>query len=72
LKVREEEQALEGVIHELHGLEDLLAQLRSERMTECVAVAEGKARAAPERFDRQIQATKDRLTGLEDMKRRKE
>lgn len=72
LKIREAEQGLEAVVHELSGAEDLLSQLQSERAQECIALALGRGRANPERFDRQIQATKDRISGLEDVKRLKE
>ena len=72
LKIIEAEQSLEGVLHELSGAEDLLQQLQSERHRECIEVALGKAKANPERLDRTIQATRDRITGLEGVKRRKE
>jgi hypothetical protein len=72
VKIREAEQAVEAVVHELSGAEDLLSQLQAERSQECVALALGKARANPERFDRQIQTLKDRISGLENVKRRKE
>ena len=71
-KIVEAEQSLESVVHELSGAEDVLQQLQSERHRECIDVALGKAKANPERLDRTIQATKDRITGLEGLKRRKE
>lgn len=72
VKIREAEQAVEAVVHDISGAEDLLSQLQEERSQECVALALGKARANPERFDRQIQTLKDRISGLENVKRRKE
>jgi hypothetical protein len=72
LKVREREQELEATVHELSGAEDLLSSLQTERMTECINMAKGVARADPSRFDRQILGTKDRISGLEALKRRRE
>jgi hypothetical protein len=71
-KVRESEQALEAILHEISGIEDVLTELQSERQQECVAVAVGNSRANPARFDQRIAAARDRLTGLEALKRRKE
>jgi hypothetical protein len=70
--VREKEQELEATVHEIRGAEDLLADLQSRRSQECVAVAEGHARATPAKFDSQIQGVRDRLAGLASVKQRRE
>ncbi|HLM81070.1 MAG TPA: hypothetical protein VK302_10600 [Terriglobales bacterium] len=71
-KIVEAEQSLDATVHELSGVEDLLCQLQNERTQECIAVAEGRTRADPSAFDKRIAAAKDKIVGLEDVKRRKE
>ncbi len=71
-RAHETGQALEATRHEISGCEAMLQEISSERAQECIAVAMNKTRADPSRFDKQIQNLKDRIAGLEAIKRRRE
>ncbi len=63
------ERTLKATADQITEVNDQLAALQAARATECEARVRGNPKAAPERFDAKIQAARDRLCGLEAVKR---
>jgi len=71
-KVAAAERALRETEAEIAAHSDKLAELQAARGEECETLARGNPKASPEKFDSKIQSVRDRLYGLEVVRRGRE